>query len=125
MEGGIEASDPKPFRMAKSVFQACMDKEKIEERGLAPLLSILKRMGGWPVIEGYSWYQGVFKWYDMVYKFRDMGYSVDYLVDFSVTMDLKNSSRRVLGLDQPGLGMSREYLMKGLEDKDIQVCAQV
>ena len=56
-----------------------------------------------------------------VYKFRRMGYSVDYFVDFSVTTDLKNSSWRILDLDQPGLGMSREYLIKGLEDEDVQV----
>ena len=30
LEGEIKASDPKPFQMAKSVFQSCMDKETIE-----------------------------------------------------------------------------------------------
>ena len=50
-----------------------------------------------------------------------MGYSVDYLIDFSVTTDLKNSSWRILDLDQPGLGMSREYLSKGIQDEDVQV----
>ena len=50
-----------------------------------------------------------------------MGYSVDYMVDFSVTTDLRNSSWRVLDLDQPGMGMSREYLMKGEQDPDVQV----
>ena len=29
-------------------------------------------------------------------------------------------SWRILDLDQPGLGMAREYLMKGLEDPDVQ-----
>jgi len=115
----IEASDPKPFRLAKSLFQSCMNRSAIEEKGVAPLTSALKTMGGWPLLEGDSWDQEGFKWFDMVYKFRDMGYSVDYLVDFSVTTDLKNSSWRILDLDQPGLGMSREYLMKGLEDKDV------
>ena len=57
----------------------------------------------------------------MVYKFRETGYSVDYLVDFSVTTDLKNSSWRVLDLDQPSLGMAREYLIKGLDDKSVKV----
>jgi len=120
LEGDIEAAEPKPFQMAKSVFQSCMNKERIEERGFTPLKSMLKRMGGWPLLEGASWDQDGFKWYEMVYKFRDMGYSVDYFVDFSVTTDLKNSSWRILDLDQPGLGMSREYLMKGLEDADVQ-----
>ena len=32
LEGEIKASDPKPFQMAKSVFQSCMDKETIEVR---------------------------------------------------------------------------------------------
>ena len=59
----------------------------------------------------------------MVYRFREFGYSVDYLLDFSVTADLKNSSWRVLDLDQPTLGMAREYLMKGIEDDDVKVRA--
>ena len=50
-----------------------------------------------------------------------MGYSVDYFVDFSVTTDLKNSSWRILDIDQPTLGMSREYLIKGYKDEDVKV----
>ena len=30
LEGEIKPEDPKPFKMAKSVFQSCMDKETIE-----------------------------------------------------------------------------------------------
>jgi len=120
LEGEIKASDPKPFQMAKSVFQSCMDKETIETAGLEPLKLILKKMGGWPLLEGPAWNEEGYKWYEMTYKFRENGYSVDYLFDFSVTTDLKNSSWRILDLDQPGLGMAREYLMKGLEDPDVQ-----
>jgi len=120
LEGEIKASDPKPFQMAKSVFQSCMDKETIEAAGLEPLKVILKKLGGWPLLEGAAWNEEGYKWYEMNYKFRENGYSVDYLVDFSVTTDLKNSSWRILDLDQPGLGMAREYLMKGLDDPDVQ-----
>jgi len=120
LEGEIKPNDPKPFQMAKSVFQSCMDKETIEAAGLEPLKLILKKMGGWPLLEGPAWKEEGYKWYEMTYKFRENGYSVDYLVDFSVTTDLKNSSWRILDLDQPGLGMAREYLMKGLDDPDVQ-----
>jgi len=116
----IEGSDPKPFKLAKSMFQSCMNKQKIEERGEVPLLNVLKAMGGWPLLEGTKWDKNRFKWYEMVYRFREMGYSVDYMIDFSVTTDLKNSSWRVLDLDQPSLGMAREYLMKGLDDDDVK-----
>ena len=60
-----------------------------------------------------------------MYQFRDIGYSVDYFFDFSVTTDLKNSSWRILDIDQPSLGMSREYLVKGLEDADAVTCGCV
>jgi len=116
----IAATEPKPFQLAKSVYQSCMDREKIEERGLEPLKDLLQKMGGWPLLEGDKWNEDGFKWYQMMYKFRDFGYSVDYLTDFSVTTDLKNSSWRILDLDQPGLGMAREYLMKGLDDPDVK-----
>ena len=121
LESKIIESDPKPFRLAKSMFQSCMNKDIIEERGVGPLINVLKAMGGWPLLEGPNWNNEGFKWYEMVYRFRDMGYSVDYLVDFSVTTNLKNSSWRGLDLDQPSLGIAREYLMKGLDDEDVKV----
>ena len=98
-----------------------MDKDTVEERGTAPLLKVLDALGGWPVLEKGKWIQDGFKWYNMVYRFREMGYSADYLVDLSVVTNIKNSSWRALSLDQPRLGLPREYLMKGLEDSDVQV----
>ena len=47
------------------------------------------------------------------------GYSIDYLFDFSIATDLKNSTRRVMYLDQASLALSREYLIKGVEDEDV------
>ena len=38
----------------------------------------------------------------------------------SVGQDVKNISYRVWKIDHPGLGLSREYLIKGFEDKDVQ-----
>ena len=120
LENKITSADPKPFRLAKSMYQACMNRDSIEARGIAPLTSVIRAMGGWPVLEGDSWNKDIFSWYKMVYRFRDMGYVVGFM-DFSVTTDLKNSSWRVVYLDQPSLGLAREYLMKGLQDEDVQV----
>ena len=45
---------------------------------------------------------------------------MDYFFDFSVASNLKNSTWRTLDLDQPSPSLSREYLMKGLNDSDVQ-----
>lgn len=68
----------------------------IEEKGLTPLLNNLRKLGGWPVLEGEKWNDGDFTWKDSVYKFRKLGYSVDYFIDFGVSVDLKNNSRRLI-----------------------------
>ena len=43
-----------------------MDLEKIEKKGLEPLLSLLKKFGGWPVLED-NWNEANFKWYAFIY----------------------------------------------------------
>ena len=121
LETKILPTEPRTYQLAKSFYQSCMDISSIESRGVQPLLSVLKAMGGWPLLEGPDWEarNKNFKWYELVYRFRDLGYSVDYLHDFSVTADLKNSSWRILDLDQPSFGLSREYLLRGLQDPQV------
>ncbi|XP_074110520.1 M13 family metallopeptidase neprilysin 2 isoform X2 [Cotesia typhae] len=109
-----------PFRLVKTLYNSCMNKTGIEEQGLTPLLIIIKKLGGWPVLEGEMWKDTNFNWISSVYNFRELGYSVDYFLDFSIGVDLKNSTKRVLDLDQATLGLSREYLSKGFDDKIVK-----
>ena len=81
--------------------------------------NFVQEMGGWPVLEGVDWDEESFSWIETVYTFRQHGYSTDYLIDFSIVTDSKNSSWRVIDIDQASLGMSREYLVNGLEDDDV------
>lgn len=68
----------------------------IEARGVDPLLEMLKRLGGWPVLDAESWNPDTFTWEQSVYNFRAAGYSVDYFLDFSISVDVKNSTKRVI-----------------------------
>lgn len=72
----------------------------IEERGLKPLEDIHNSMGGWPVIKGDSWEEKSWTWQKSVKEFRDRGYSTDYIFDFSVGSDLKNSTRRIIDVSE-------------------------
>lgn len=67
----------------------------MEERGLTPTKEILKTLGGWPVLEK-DWNEEAFDWKETTYKFRKEGFSVDYIFDFSINIDLKNSTFRVI-----------------------------
>lgn len=60
------------------------------------MMEILQTLGGWPVLEGEKWKEGDFDWRQSVYKFRKVGYSVDYFIDFSVGIDFKNSTKRII-----------------------------
>jgi membrane metallo-endopeptidase-like protein 1 len=117
IEEPIQPNEPKPFQLTKKLYKACMNKTLIEKDGLKTIRTILKELGGWPVLEGDNWNDGQFDWRQSVYKFRRVGYSVDYFIDFSVGIDLKNSTRRIIDLDQASLGLRREFLTKGFSDK--------
>lgn len=89
--------EAKPFTLAKDLFKACMNKSLIEERGVKPLITILEKLGGWPVIKGDRWDdRSSWTWIDAVKDFRKVGYSMDYIFDFSVGIDLKNSTTRTI-----------------------------
>ncbi|CAG2066313.1 unnamed protein product [Timema podura] len=70
----VKADDLKPFRLAKDLFRSCINKSRIEERGLGPFRELLKELGGWPVLEGDAWKEADFTWLNTVYKFRKAGH---------------------------------------------------
>uniref|UniRef100_A0A146LYT5 Neprilysin-2 n=1 Tax=Lygus hesperus TaxID=30085 RepID=A0A146LYT5_LYGHE len=111
----IEKTDIQPILNAKNMYKLCMNESHIEEVGAEPVKQLLKKMGGWPVIEGDSWDMGSFSWLNTVYNYRKEGFSVDYLIDFAVSTDSKNNSARVIELDQAAIAVARDYMIKGLD----------
>jgi hypothetical protein len=39
-----------------------MKKKKIEKRGVKKLLEIMRKIGGWKVMEGEEWKEGKLEW---------------------------------------------------------------
>uniref|UniRef100_A0A1B6DD22 Peptidase M13 N-terminal domain-containing protein n=1 Tax=Clastoptera arizonana TaxID=38151 RepID=A0A1B6DD22_9HEMI len=109
--------ESRPITMAKIMYKNCMNKSRIEDVGLTQIKNIVKDLGGWPVLEGDSWDPSSFDWISTTYKFKDKGFSIDYIIDFSITTDVKNSTRRIIDLDTASLSLSREYLIKGMDEK--------
>ena len=92
----IDESDIEPFKKVKKFYAACMDKETIEQRGLEGINKILESMGGWPSVQGDKWDENAWTWQKAAINCRKNGYSTDYVVDFSVGADLKNSSKKII-----------------------------
>ncbi|XP_057332140.1 neprilysin-2-like [Microplitis mediator] len=104
---------PYAFRLVKTLYKSCMDEPVIEEQGLTPLLSIIKKLGGWPVLEGDTWNDHESDWTTIIFKLRDLGYDSNNLIDFSINVDPKNSSKRVIYLDDPIHDERRLPLLSG------------
>lgn len=96
IEKPIYADEPKPFQQVKKLYRACMNTTLIENEGLGTIHSILKDLGGWPVLKGLIWNEADFDWRKSVYKLRKVGYSADYFIGFFVEVDIKNSTRRII-----------------------------
>lgn len=92
----VADTDAPPFRMAKHLYSACMNKSQIEERGLRPLIEQVEGMGGWPVVKGDAWDGSTWSWQRSVSDFRHRGFSMDYFFDFSIGIDLRNSTERII-----------------------------
>ncbi|XP_030375885.1 neprilysin-2 isoform X2 [Scaptodrosophila lebanonensis] len=110
-------TEPKHFRLPNSLYKACMNKTLIESLGTDPIVKIAESLGGWPLLKGDSWNaDNTWTWQEQVKKFRRLGFSMDYIIDFSIGVDFKNSTVRIIDLDQSSLALSREYLVKGFNE---------
>ena len=46
---------------------------------------------------------------------------IAYCYVSGISTDAKDTSKRIFHIDQPTLGLSREYLLRGTEAKEVQV----
>ena len=120
MEEDNSSSSFEIDRMSKKWYAACMNESRIEEQGISPMLSTLEKLGGWPVLEESDENYVSFKWYEQTRILNVEGLSINTILSHYISADAKNNSYRVIHFDQPSLGMTREYLVKGFEDKYVQ-----
>lgn len=100
---------------AKNLFQSCMNYEKIEKRGIEPLLELLETLGGWPLLDK-NWDEKNFDWLELVANLRR--YNNDILIMEYVGADIHNSNLNVIQFDQTTLGLpTRDYYLKTVNEK--------
>ncbi|XP_072047750.1 neprilysin-1-like [Amphiura filiformis] len=109
-----ESNDMQAIVKVKNLYASCNDLETIEQRDADPLIKLLQRLGGWPVLKdlpGGQWSEKDFKVENLMGQLSG-GYNNDILVSSYVTADDRNSSRNIIKIDQQELGLlSRKYFL--------------
>ncbi|ELK10607.1 Membrane metallo-endopeptidase-like 1 [Pteropus alecto] len=108
------SKDRPAVKKAKMLYRSCMNESVIEKRGSQPLLDVLAAVGGWPVAMD-KWNDTVGPTWELEQQLAVMNtqFNRRVLIDLFVWNDDQDSSRHIIYIDQPSLGMpSREYYFR-------------
>uniref|UniRef100_A0A1Y1KG01 Peptidase M13 N-terminal domain-containing protein n=1 Tax=Photinus pyralis TaxID=7054 RepID=A0A1Y1KG01_PHOPY len=103
MEEPIPPNEPKSFLLLKQMYKSCINTTAIERDGLTTIKSILRDVGGWPVLEGQNWNSEDFNWTRSIYKLKKYGYTSNYFISVSVKPTPTDNPHYVLYVSQPDL----------------------
>ncbi|KAM4704262.1 membrane metallo-endopeptidase-like 1 [Rhinophrynus dorsalis] len=106
-----DQEDRDAFKKAKTLYKSCMNESLIEQRDSSPLLELIASVGDWPVAST-DWN----KTRETHWSLEEMMALLNHrfnkrvLVDMFVWNDDRESSKHIIYIDQPSLGMpSRDY----------------
>ncbi|XP_036415110.1 membrane metallo-endopeptidase-like 1 [Colossoma macropomum] len=101
------------FKKAKMLYRSCMNESVIEQRDSQPLLKLIDSIGDWPVAseDWNSTAEETWKLEDTLAALN-AHYNKKILLEMFVWPDDRDSSRHIIHIDQPSLGMpSRDYYL--------------
>ncbi|XP_072888238.1 membrane metallo-endopeptidase-like 1 isoform X1 [Hemitrygon akajei] len=117
LKGVLERPDDRDrdaYQKAKQLYKSCVNDSLIARRDSEPLLNLLDAVGGWPVTTP-DWDATQEPGWSLESMLPQLttNYSRRVIVDIFVCTDDRNSSRYIICIDQPGLGMpSRDYYFR-------------
>ncbi|XP_065560462.1 neprilysin-like isoform X2 [Artemia franciscana] len=116
LDAPIDEADPVPVNQAKELYNACLDFDTRNSIGIQPLKDIFDTFGGWPITYGADW-QGEFDWVNFA-AFSKNQFNVNIFFNTYVSLDIKNTSRSLIYIDQPSLTLSRSRLLNITTDPE-------
>ncbi|CAJ0604474.1 unnamed protein product [Cylicocyclus nassatus] len=96
----------------KAVYKKCMDVDELNRIGASRMIKQIRRFGVWPMLDGDN------KWDEKKFDLTSLlifvsRRRVNMFVNFKLTLDEKDVSRRLIEFDQGGITLPRRvYLMK-------------
>lgn len=114
----------KEIDLARMAYRSCMNVDHLNELGVAPFIEWLDRIGfKWPVLQGNSWSDLDFDWQDAEITMRSQGF-VTLLVG-PVGIDVRDSDKLVISIDQAQMSLPRSMLVRALNDTVLQTYRQM
>ncbi|XP_066995485.2 neprilysin-4 [Anabrus simplex] len=103
---------------AKQLYQSCMNHDIIQTRSTEPLRTLLRSLGGWPMLEP-AWKSSKF---DLVYLMARLRlYNNDILLSQWIGPDIKYSNEYIIQFDQTTLGLpTRDYFLEPLNKRFLE-----
>ncbi|XP_060072891.1 neprilysin-like [Ylistrum balloti] len=122
LEAPITNDDITVEKTIKNMYKSCMDQDLIKQRNISVAFPLLNDLGGWPVLgskPGGNWNESD---YDLTRLLIGLiKYNNKPLIQMYVYTDVKNSTVRIIYIDQPGFGMpGQKYYQKGRDDVMVQ-----
>ncbi|KAK0411239.1 hypothetical protein QR680_005556 [Steinernema hermaphroditum] len=104
-------------RLAKNYYQKCLREDVLEETGAAAFRALLRRVGGWPVLEGTRWKEWEHGWEpQLALLFNRTGINA-VVLEVAVSHHPSDSNLTIIELDQPKWGAgSRWPYLSGADD---------
>lgn len=112
LESSDNSSEPKHWRKAKEFYRTCLDLDMREKRDKHLFIKDIKKLGGWPVLQNNNWEEDCFDWMETLEKMFKMGYNKNILLTVSSGADFKNTSRKIIYIDQPMFGMKKQFFLR-------------
>lgn len=90
--------EPHAIRLSKQLMKTCLNETMLNEQGIAPMVEILERYGGWPVVMGDKWNANDWNWVEIQKKMYNDGFTNNLILEVSFGPHHKNSSKNVLNV---------------------------
>lgn len=108
LSGESEPNESRAFNLTKDFFHTCMDTETLNQTGIIPMVELLNKYGGWPVITEH-WNDANWDWlkvkqqtfhdgfWIMTDQFDDL---VELILTFLIQPDKENSSKYSISVSE-------------------------
>uniref|UniRef100_A0A336KWM6 CSON001488 protein n=1 Tax=Culicoides sonorensis TaxID=179676 RepID=A0A336KWM6_CULSO len=109
-------SEIKPFKQAKQLFGSCMNLTAIDSAAGKPLLRLIDKIGGWPMLQGKLWNEFSWELFETIVGMRNNGIAGKFILKMAIDISLNDTTKRMIYFDSPETSVHVDFLKSGWND---------